>query len=379
MNFTKLDKFIDEMPKRGIPMLDLAVSYKGETIYRHMSGCSDAELTKPTSDKDVYWIFSNTKVLTCICALRLIEEGKLSLDDKLSKYIPAFEKMFVRNADGSIAPAKNDITILHLFTMTAGLDYNLNTAPIKEAVAQGGYTVEVAKAIAKMPLNFEPGTHYRYSLCHDVLAAVVEVASGMRFADYVDKYVLNPLGMTDTGFRPNKEQESRLSAMYNYHSGLNKAVLTECSNKYYSLTPNYDSGGAGLFSTVTDYLKLLTTIAVGGTTKDGYRLLSPETIALMGKNFLCDDARKDFTTTRYPGYGWGLCGRAHLDPVVSFSKSSAGEFGWDGAAGALSMMDPNKQVALYVGTHVKGCQYLYHQIHPKIINMVFEALEEEGE
>ena len=378
MNFTKLDKFIDEMPKRGIPMLDLAVSYKGETVYRHMSGCSDAELTKPTSDKDVYWIFSNTKVMTCICALRLIEEGKLSLDDKLSKYIPAFSKMFVRNADGSIKPAKNDITILHLFTMTGGLDYNSNTAPIRAAKEAGLPTLDIVNAMAEMPLGFEPGTHYRYSLCHDVLAAVVEVVSGMKFSEYAEKYVFAPLGMTDTGFRPNEEQLSRMSAMYNYHSGLNKAILTECNNTY-AFSHEYDSGGAGLFSTVTDYLKLLTTIALGGTTKDGYRLLSPETVALMGKNYLCDDARKDFTTTRYPGYGWGLCGRAHLDPVVSLSKSSVGEFGWDGAAGALNMMDPNKQIALYMGTHVKGCQYIYHQIHPKIINMVYEALEEECE
>ena len=374
MDFKKLDKFIDGMPARGLPMFDLAVSYKGETVYRHMSGYSDEALTKPTSENDVYWIFSNTKVMTCICAMRLLEEGKIALEDKLSKYIPEFETMFVKNQDGSITPAKNDITLLHLFTMTAGLDYNLNTSPIKEAVAAGGHTLEVARAISKMPLGFEPGTRYRYSLCHDVLAAVVEVASGERFADYADKYVFKPLGMKDTGFRPNEEQASRISAMYNYHGGLNKAIPTESTNKYYALSDNYDSGGAGLFSTVGDYLKMLTAVALGGTSKDGYRLLSPESVAMMGKNFLCDDARKDFSGTRCAGYGWGLCGRAHIDPVVSLSKSSVGEFGWDGAAGALSMMDSEKQVAIYLGTHVKGCQYVYHRIHPEIINMVYEAL-----
>ena len=234
MDFAKLDKFIDDMPKRGLPMFDLAVSYKGEIVYRHMSGHSDEALSKPTSENDIYWIFSNTKVLTCIAAMRLVESGVLSLDDKLSKYIPEFEKMFVKNQDGSIVPAKNDITLLHLFTMTAGFDYNMNASTIKEAVAAGGYTVEVAKAIAKNPLGFEPGTRYRYSLCHDVLAAVVEVASGMRFADYVETNVFKPLGMTDTGFRPSAEQASRISAMYSYHSGLNKAIPVESTNKYYS-------------------------------------------------------------------------------------------------------------------------------------------------
>lgn len=374
MDFTKLDKFIDDMPKRGIPMFDLAVSYKGETVYRHMSGHSDEALTVPTSENDLYWIFSNTKVTTCIAAMRLVEEGKIALDDKLSKYIPEFEKMFVRNQDGSITPAKKPITLLHVFTMTAGFDYNLNAAPIKEAVAAGGYTLDVARAISKMPLGFEPGTRYRYSLCHDVLAAVVEVASGMRFSDFTDKFIFKPLEMSDTCFRPTEEQKARISAMYNYHGGINKAIPTESTNRYYSLTDNYDSGGAGLCSSVGDYLKMLTALAIGGTAKNGYRLLKPETIEMMGKNFLCDDARKDFSTSRCHGYGWGLCGRAHVDPTVSFSLSSVGEFGWDGAAGALSVVDPTKQIAIYLGTHVKGCQYIYHWIHPRIINMVIEAL-----
>jgi len=373
MDFTKLDKFIDDMPKRGIPAFDLAVSYKGETVYRHSSGYSDEAMTKPTSENDIYWIFSNTKVLTCICAMRLVEEGKIALDDKLAKYIPEFAEMSIKNQDGSLVPAKNDITLLHLFTMTAGLDYNLNCASVRAVREAGGNTLDVVRAIAKNPIGFEPGTRYRYSLCHDVLAAVVEVASGMKFSEYAQKFVFDPLGMKDTGFRPNEEQKARFSAMYLYHGGLNKAIPTECNNNY-AVTPDYDSGGAGLFSTVGDYLKLVTAIAIGGTTKDGYHLLSRDTIALMGKNFLCDEARKDFSGTRCAGYGWGLCGRAHVDPVVSLSKSSVGEFGWDGAAGALSMMDPEKQVALYLGTQVKGCQYIYHRIHPEIINMVYDAI-----
>ena len=373
MDFSALDKFIDDMPKRGLPMFDLAVSYKGENVYRHSAGFSDFELTKPTSDKDIYWIFSNTKVMTCICAMKLVEEGKMSLDDKLSKYIPEFEKMFIRNPDGSIAPAKKDITLLHLFTMTGGLDYALNSPPLKAAKEAGLGTLDIVRQMAKMPIGFEPGTRYRYSLCHDVLAAVVEIVSGMRFSDYAKKFIFDPLGMTDTGFRPSEEQLSRLSAVYTYHGGLNKAIPTD-SNNVYAFTPNYDSGGAGLFSTVSDYIKMLTAVALGGTSKDGYRLLNPETVAMMGKNFLCDDARKDFSTTRSAGYGWGLCGRAHVDPVVSLSKSPVGEFGWDGAAGALSMMDATNGVALYLGTHVKGCNYIYHYIHPEIINKVYTAL-----
>ena len=374
MDFTKLDKLIDSLPACGIPMCDLAVTYKGELVYRHSSGYSDAELTKPTSADDIYWIYSNTKITTCIAAMRLIEEGKMSLDDRLSKYIPEFESMQVRKQDGSIVPASTPITIEHLFTMSAGFDYNSAAAPIKAAKEACGSTLDIVKAMSKVPLGFEPGPNYRYSLCHDILAAVVEVVSGMKFSEYTDKYIFKPLGMTNTGFRPTEEQKKRFSAMYNYHGGINKAILTDCTNLY-AFSPTYDSGGAGLYSTVDDYLKLVTTMALGGTSKDGYHLLSPESIKLMQVNRLCDEGRRSFSTTRLFGYGWGLCGRVHVDPVVSHSKSPVGEFGWDGAAGAFNLMDPENQIALYMGTQVKGCQYIYHKIHPEIINLVYEAIK----
>ena len=99
-----------------------------------------------------------------------------------------------------------------------------------------------------------------------------------------------------------------------------------------------------------------------------------ETIAMMGENRLCDAARADFMPSRLYGYGWGLCGRAHVDPTVSRALSSVGEFGWDGAAGAFGLVDPTKQVAIYFGTHIKGCQYAYHLVHPTVRDMVFEVI-----
>ena len=373
MDFTKLDNLIDSLPACGIPMCDLAVTYKGETVYRHSSGYSDAAQTKPTSKDDIYWIFSNTKIATCIAGMRLVEEGKMSLDDKLSKYIPEFENVKVKNPDGSLTDAKTPITVEHLFTMSAGFNYNTMAAPIMEARNAGGNTLEIVRTIAKVPLGFEPGTNFNYSLCHDVLAGVIEIVSGMKFSEYLDRIIFKPLGMNDTGFRPNEEQKKRFSAMYLYHGGTNTEIPTECSNNY-AFTPDYDSGGAGLFSTVDDYLKLVTVISLGGTAKNGYCLLKPETIKLMQENHLTDQGRRSFSTTRSFGYGWGLCGRVHIDPVVSHSKSPVGEFGWDGAAGAFNMMDPENGVALYMGTHVKGCNYVYHKIHPEVINLVYEAL-----
>ena len=164
--------------------------------------------------------------------------------------------------------------------------------------------------------------------------------------------------------------------MYQFVPRGQKSVEIPIANQYI-LNDNYDSGGAGLYSCVDDQLRLLTVLACGGKTEEGYVLLRPETIAAMGVNLLPESAMPQFTPTRLYGYGWGLCGRAHVDPTVSRALSSVGEFGWDGAAGAFGLVDPTKQVAIYFGTHIKGCQYAYHLVHPTVRDRVFEAIGNE--
>lgn len=363
------------MPERGVPACELAVTKDGETVYRKSVGFSDSAKTKPACPDDIYWIFSATKVITCTAAMRLVESGVIALDDPVSKYIPEFEHLIIKNKDGSLVPAQNTLTVEHLFTMTGGLTYNLGTANILLAKKFDTSTLHIVKAIAKDPLVFEPGTHYQYSLCHDVLAAVVEVASGIRFSEYLQKNIFDPLGMKDIGFRPTEEQKARFSAMYKTESGTRRANEIDCINRF-RITEDYDSGGAGLFSTVDEYIKLITALACGGTAKNGYKVLSPESVRMMGENRLCDAALNNFVNTRLYGYGWGLCGRAHMDPVMSRSKSPVGEFGWDGACGALALVDPTNKLAIYFGTHIMGYQYLYHSVHGEIRNMVYDALAE---
>lgn len=374
MNFSKLDNYMNKMPLCGIPACELSVSKDGEIIYRKGVGYSDSEKTKPVSNNDLYWIFSATKVITCIAAMRLVESGELSLSAPVSKYIPEFANMKILQKDGTVTDAKNVMTVEHLFTMCGGMTYEVADPIIKEAAAHTPSTLDIVKAMAKMPLVFEPGTKYKYSLCHDVLAAIIEVITGMRYSEYLQKYIFSPLGITDMGFRPTDEQKSRFSTQYRYENGTGKAQEIPMVNRFI-LSPEYDSGGAGLFSTVDEYMKIISVIACDGTTPDGYTILKPETIRMMGENRLSGDCLNNFVSTRLYGYGWGLCGRAHFDPVRSASLSPVGEFGWDGAAAAFVMIDPTNRIALYFGTHVFGCQYAYHMIHPTIRNMVYEALE----
>lgn len=375
MNFSKVDEYLHQLPQCGIPGCELAVTYKGELVYRGGAGYANAEKTRPVSENDLYYIFSISKITTCVCAMRLVEEGRLELDDPVSNYLPAFTYLTVKGADGKPYPAQNVMTIRHLFTMTGGLNYDMDTAPLLRVRQDpNANTLSWVNAMAETALQFEPGTKYCYSLCHDVLAAVVEVISGMRFSDYVQKNVLEPLGMADTGYHLPDHLLPRLADMYTFTHRLMKATKID------PLLPGlhndrYDSGGGGLYSSTNDQIKLLTVLANGGQTKDGYSLLRPETIRMMMVNQLPDSAMPQFSPTNLFGFGWGLCGRVHMNPVISRSRSAVGEFGWDGAAGAYGLVDPEKQVAIYYAMHVRNCRFGSHIVHPTLRNLAYEAIE----
>ncbi len=375
MNFSKLESLLKSLPHRGYPYCGMAVTLNGKPVFRHTVGYSDAEGKRPASPRDLYWIFSASKVITCTAAMQLVERGIIALDDPVSKYIPAYADLKVKNPDGTCSPSPIPMTVEHLFTMTGGLTYELNSPSLREARKDPhASTLTLVSAMAKEPLEFVPGTRHRYSLCHDVLAAVVEVASGMRFSDYMQKNLFDPLGMTDTGFRPTEEQLSRFASAWRHDDSTGRSTLIPTENPY-ALSLDYDSGGAGLFSSVDDYIKLVTALACDGVGQNGTRILSPETIAMMEVDPLTPEARKSFIGSRLYGYSWGLCGRVHVDPAYSLARSPVGEFGWDGAANAFALVDRKNHLALFFGTQVHASNYGYHLIHPLLRDLTYEGLE----
>ena len=373
MELKKLDEFIDLIPKRGFPACELAVTLDGKEIYHRCAGYSDSARTKPATENDLYWIYSTTKVITCIAAMRLVEEGRIGLDDPVSKYIPEYANVKIQNSDGTLSSPKGEMKIVHLFTMTAGLTYNEDTLAIRKALSENCDTVEFARAVAEDPLIFEPGTRYKYSLCHDILGAVIEVVTGMRLSQYFDELLFEPLGLKNIGFYPTEEQKTRFSAMYRYNKGPSTAYEIPCVNEYNPMG-GAESGGAGLFCTARDYLSVITAIACGGTAPNGHRILKPETVAMMQKNHLNDICRSDLVGSHNFGYGWGLCGRVHVDPTVSLSPTPIGEFGWDGALNSWAMIDPKNKLALFYASHVRSATYGYVMIHPEIKRLLYEGL-----
>lgn len=371
MNFSKLDQLMDSMPHRGIPGSELVVTHHGKEIYSRVSGIARQADQTPVSSDTLWWIYSASKISTCVSAMQLVEQGKLNLDDPVSKYLPSFAKLTVSTPEG-VQECKCPMKIIHLFTMTGGLDYDAEDPARREALAQNLSTVAVADSLAKKPLCFEPGSRYQYSFCHDALGAVVCVVSGLSLTEYMRRNLWAPLGMEDTGFFPSNEQKRRIADMYEYNDRLNVAMPMEFEAPYPK--SSFESGGAGLFSRAKDYIKLMTALSLGGVSPDGKRILKESTVKMLRINRLSDACREGTFAGRLYGYGWGLCGRVHMDPLVSLSPSSVGEFGWDGAAAAYALADPDEELAIYFGTHVMNCLYAYNWLHPHIRNAVYEAI-----
>lgn len=394
MDFTNLKNFLDKaVSEYHSPGVDCIIYKNHEQIFRYYTGRRDIENNIKLDGNELYFIFSMTKMLTCACALQLLEQGKYLLSDPVSMYLPEFEKMKITTdeLDNEIARkieageiigggnavrndgyAKTQITIKHLFTMTAGLDYDLESESIKKALSEGRTsTRELVGAISETVLGFEPGTRFRYSLCHDVLGALIEVWSGMRFGEYMKENIFDKLGMTNTFFGKPKDDErlSRMPARYIYdENGMPKRLSLECD---YNLSEEYESGGAGLTSCTEDYALFLDAMANGGVGKNGNRILSSASIELMRTNQLTGGAFADFDGW-HPGYGYGLGVRTHMDPAKSGLLTPVGEFGWGGAAGAFALVDPKNKLSVTFFQHIHAAS---PRLRAELRDVVYGCLE----
>ncbi len=378
MNFDRLRAFQDRLTEWRIPGNDCMVTKDHEPVYRYMSGWADREAGRAMQGDELYYFWSASKVITTSLGLRLHESGLFTMNDPLSEYMPEFRDMTVRTwVDGKeeITPAKNPIRVGQLFNMTAGFDYNFGTHAVDEVrKATGGRcpTREIARALAKSPLCFEPGEHWQYSLCHDVLGAFIEVVAGKKLRDFAKEVLFDPLEMTDTTYNlPDPEKMARMAVQYEYRDAENKCVRTN-NTCGHILGPDYDSGGAGVVSTCEDYMKFADTVANNGLSRDGYRYLSPASIALWRTNTLGERQRASFNWPQLSGYGYGYGVRTMIAPTECGSLSPVGEFGWGGAAGVWVILDPQNRLALVYTQHMLNNQEPY--ISPRLRNILYACV-----
>lgn len=336
--FEKLNEMLDTFLEMGIPGYDFILKHHGEIIYRRMGGYSDRAKSIPMRGDEMYYIYSCSKPITCIAAMQLYEKGLFKLEDELWHYLPEYKNMTICTPNG-IVPAKNKITIKHLFTMTAGLNYNRDAASIKEVREKTNGrcpTREIIRGLAREHLSFEPGTNWQYSLCHDVIVALVEVITGMKFNDYATKSIFAPLGMKNTSYILTPELEKRIVPLYAYN--YERKAFDVYPDNFYIFGPEYASGGAGCMTTVEDMSLFLEALRTGDT------IIRKDTLKLMTTDMLNNQTRPAYWK---PQYGYGLGMRC---PNPALSEKS--DFGWGGAAGAWLGIDWENDYTAYYAQHV---------------------------
>lgn len=359
----------------------------GKEIYRKEYGYADKEKNIPMKPDAIFRCYSMTKPITAVAVMILVERGLLSLSDPASKYIPGFQNQKVYTPDG-LVPAKREVTIQDLMTMTAGVCYPDASFPAgdyMEQVQQEYYreiqegkvitTYELANRIGAQPLAFQPGTRWLYSFCADVLGAIVEVVSGKRYSDFLKSELFHPLGMVDTDFYVPEEKQDRFMQFYQFMP--ETQTLEPCTWQHLCLShmhlkkPDFESGGAGLVSTIDDYSKFVKMMMNGGS-YNNVRILGQKTVKSMSVNQLTEAQREGMDWTELKGYGYGSLMRQMVHPEVAESLGSKGEFGWDGWLGSYLSIDPVEDLAIiYVIQKCGGNGYRDIQV---IRNIVYSSL-----
>ena len=370
IDFEKITKYLDTLvDEKGVPSVDLIINRDHKQLYRHMKGTSDIDKIIPVASDQRYLMFSMTKVITMTAVMQLVESGRLSLDDEVGKYLPAYKDLSVEGKEG-----KYNIQMKHLVSMQSGLDYDLERPGIMRVRKEKGMaagTRELVDSFAETPLKFIPGTHFLYSLSHDVAAAVIEVVSGMKFSDYLRKNIWEPVGMKDTFFcKPQNDDMERLAQQYICkEDGSIVPMDQSCS---YQLTDSYESGGAGLASCTEDYAKLADTLACGGITAEGVRILKAESVEQIKVNLLTgEDSLHDLQYGMgRAGYGYGIGMQVLIDPEKAGAAAPKGVFGWDGAAGSCITMDTASKTSFVYTQHVRNMGMVYGVIHPALRDMI---------
>ena len=373
----------------------LTIRRHGRLAHVARCGSRDLEAGLPVTDDTVWRIYSMTKPVTSVAAMILYEEGLLALTDPVSEFIPAFKDVRVYAGGSDVkhvtVPAVEPVRVWHLLTHTAGLTYGFHRVhPVDAAYRAAGFEwawprgTDLAGACdlwAGLPLLFQPGTEWNYSVATDVLGRVVEVASGQRLDEFFQDRILRPLGMTDTAFWADEATQPRLAALYtpgkdgtaNRLDALGRGALKQ---------PSLLSGGGGLVSTAADYDRftqmLLHRPGSPAGELDGTMLLSPRTVGYMTRNHLPGGldletfGRPLFAEAPFRGVGFGLGFAVVIDPAAGKVVCSPGELSWGGAASTTFWIDP--VAGLTVSFFTQLLPSSTHPIRPQLRQLVYQAL-----
>jgi len=368
------------------------VSRGGQVAYVGKGGYRNRESAAPMTDDTLFRIYSMTKPITTIAAMRLWEEGRFELTDPIAPIIGCFDtpSVFAGGTANNVftVPAKEPIRIWHLMTHTAGLTYGFQwNHPVDALYRAAGYewgsppATDLAKScedIAELPLLFEPGTGWNYSMCTDVLGRVIECITGEALDVALRRLVLDPLGMDETGFYVPDADHERLAELYIPDGNNNNyAVAVPEMGEGAKRKPRILSGGGGLVSTAGDYRRF-TAMLLNGGELEGVRVVGPRTIEYMTRNFLPENqdletfADDMFSETAYAGVGFGLGFAVVLDSTKSKVPTSEGSYSWGGAASTAFWVD--SQEALEVSFFTQLLPSSTHPIRSQLSQLVYSSI-----
>jgi CubicO group peptidase (beta-lactamase class C family) len=391
----RLDRHLARYVDEGkLPGWLVTVSRHGRLAHVSAYGSRDLEAGLPAETDTVWRLYSMTKPVTSVAAMMLHEEGGFELNDPVSSYIPSFADVRVYTGGSDTrpvtVPATEPVRIWHLLTHTAGLTYGFHrTHPVDAMYRTAGYEwawppgTDLAQACdswASMPLLFQPGAEWNYSVATDVLGRVVEVVSGQRLDEFFATRIFRPLGLNDTGFSATDTQLPRLAALYIPSSG--GVVRLDALGDTARRPPTLFSGGGGLVSTAADYHRftqlLLPRAGSPAGELDGVRLLSPRTVRYMSMNHLPGGqdlesfGRPLYAESPFRGVGFGLGFAVVLDPVAGKVPASAGELSWGGAASTAFWIDPAEELTVSFFTQLLPSST--YPIRSQLRQLVYQAL-----
>lgn len=344
-----IDQRVNEDLEAGLQLL---IVRKGEVVVRHNAGLLHGE--KIISDDSIFFVHSMMKPVTSLAALQLFEEGRILLADPIAKYLPEYKNMniYVSGSGDEMVtkPAENSITILHLLTHTAGYTYDYGfihpeVAEWYKTIDYSGDLASVVTQMSKTPLTHEPGTAWEYSSGTTILARLVEVVSGEKFSDYIQRRIFDPLQMVDSGFKVEESQLSRLASRY-YRNDEGKLKESDWDRTRNTVMPKYTAGDSGLYTTSNDYLRFCLMIMNRGEL-DGVRVAAPRTIDIMTTDFVPPSVPKPILP---PGRGFTPGFSIYADHAQTQSMVSEGSVYWGAASGSIFWIDFNEELIVIMMT-----------------------------
>ena len=385
-------RYIDE---GKIPGCQLALMRNGHLAYQRSLGQMDLERGRSMADDAIFRIFSMTKPVTSVALMMLYERGLFQLDDPVSRWVPSWQAQSVYVAGDGKGPFQTEslrrpVSIRDLLRHTSGLTYGgqLMGVGVEHPVdhryrALGatsrdpqGSMMGFMDKLSQIPLAYQPGEQWMYSLATDACGALVELIGGQAVPDFLQEHIFDPLGMVDTGFQVRPNQRSRLVANYRRDANRQLELIDDPETSPYLEVPKFVSGGGGLVGTTADYLRFCEMLRRRGEL-DGARILGSRTLEMMTRNHLKDGkdlsawALGMFSESPNRGVGFGLGFASVIDPVVA-GVMGGGDYYWGGAASTLFLVDPREQMSLVFMTQLMPSNT--YNFRGQLKNMIYSAI-----